>query len=206
MLAFKPDKSTRLDKISLRFERWCNFLSWSCNPHLEFISFDWDREPLGFKKARVKPLYQIYKKGSRLDVGSYRPVSNLPVMSRILECNCYLKKHNLLYCFQSGFWQGFSTETRLVNLFDSIKTQTANGNFTDMVLIDLQRAFDYVDHGTLLNKLSSMGVAPTYWFRFYFCDRLQRTVVAGIDSHFFPVNCGDPQGSICFMPYDASCP
>ena len=93
--------------------------------------------PLGFIKSRVKPLYKIYKKGSRLDVGSYRPVSNLPVMSRILECNCYLKKYNLLYCCYSGFRQGFSTSTCLVNRSDSIKTQTANGNFTDMVLIDL---------------------------------------------------------------------
>ena len=155
--------------------------------------------PSGFKKARVKPLY---KKGSRLDVGNYRPVSILPVMSKILErivndqLNCYLKKRNLLYDFQSGFRQGFSTETCLVNLSDSIKTQTVNGNFTGMVLIDLQKAFDCVDHSILLKKLSTMGVSSTDWFRSYLGDRFQCTQVAGIDSDFLPVNCGVPQGSI----------
>ena len=110
--------------------------------------------------------------------------------------HCYLKTQNFLYCFQSGFRQGFSTDTCLVNLSDSIKSETANGNFTGMVLIDLQKAFDCVDHDVLLDKLSSMGVSSTDWFRSYLCDRFQCTQVAGFDSDFLRVNCGVPQGSI----------
>ena len=55
----------------------------------------WDSK----KRESSLYIYKINKKGLRLDVGNYRLVSNLPVMSRILECNCSLKKHNFALLF-----------------------------------------------------------------------------------------------------------
>ena len=103
--------------------------------------------PSGFKKARVLPLY---KKGSRLDPGNYRPVSILSVLSKILEravndqLNEFLVKKGLLFDYQSGFRKGFSTDTCLMNLCDYIRTESSKGNYTGMIMIDLQKAFDCV--------------------------------------------------------------
>ena len=65
-----------------------------------------------------------------------------------------------------------------------------------MVLIDLQKAFDCVDHGLLLKKLGLMGVGNLDWFRSYLSDRRQCVVVNGAQSDFGGVTCGVPQGSI----------
>ena len=65
-----------------------------------------------------------------------------------------------------------------------------------MILIDLQKAFDCVDHALLVRKLAAMGVASTDWFHSYLNDRSQCTQVKSIDSSFLNVNCGVPQGSI----------
>ena len=167
--------------------------------HIVNLSISSEIVPTEFKKARVKPLF---KKGSRLDAGNYRPVSILPVLSKILEravndqLNGYLVQKNLLYDFQSGFRKGFSTDTCLMNLNDFILSERSKGNFTGMVMIDLQKAFDCVDHGLLLRKLSALGISSTDWFRSYLGDRLQCTQVSGIDSNFSEVTCGVPQGSI----------
>ena len=117
----KVDKSTVLDDISPRFLK--DGAAFLVDPIAHIVNFSILSEsvPSGFKKARVKPLY---KKGSRLELGNYRPVSILPVLSKILEravneqLNAYLSKKGLLYGFQSGFQKGYSTETCLLNLCD----------------------------------------------------------------------------------------
>merc|ERR1711911_358890 len=65
-----------------------------------------------------------------------------------------------------------------------------------MVLIDLQKAFDTVDHDILINKLRAIGVSSVFWFRSYLSDRKQCVEVNGTRSEFLPINCGVPQGSI----------
>ena len=197
--ALKTNKSTGLDGISPRFLK--DGVDYIVDPILHIVNLSISSEifPSAFKNARVTPLF---KKGSRLDVGNYRPVSILPVLSKLLEravnnqLNEYLSKRDLLYDFQSGFRKGYSTDTCLMNLNDYIKRQTSDGKVTGMIFIDLQKAFDCVDHSLLIRKLSAMGVASTDWFRSYLNDRTQCTQVEGRDSSFLDVNCGVPQGSI----------
>ena len=69
----------------------------------------------------------------------------------------YLKSNGLMYEFQSGFRQSFSTNTSLIHLTDYIKFQGDKGNYTGMVLLDLQKAFDTVDHCIIINKLQALG-------------------------------------------------
>ena len=79
--------------------------------------------PIKWKTAKVTPLH---KSGSRDDVDNYRPISILPVISKVLEKHVatsfykYLQDHHLVYKFQSGFLANHSTETALINLVDEL--------------------------------------------------------------------------------------
>jgi hypothetical protein len=65
-----------------------------------------------------------------------------------------------------------------------------------MIMLDLQKAFDTVDHYILCSKLQIMGVKSTKWFEFYLTDRKQKVSVNGTESNCLTVTCGVPQGSI----------
>ncbi|PIK37229.1 putative RNA-directed DNA polymerase from mobile element jockey-like [Apostichopus japonicus] len=153
------------------------------------------------KIAKVIPLH---KKKSKLEAGNYRPVSILSVVSKFLEkavfhqLNDYLVNNNLIYQFQSGFRGSYSTDTCLIHLQDHIRKQTAAGNYTGMILLDIQKAFDSVDHQILCNKLSAMGVHSTSidWFQSYLSGRRQVVSINRVESDPLTITCGVPQGSI----------
>ena len=140
--------------------------------------------------------------GSTLDPGNYRPVSILNVFSKILERavhslhSSYLEGRGLLFENQLGFRGGYSTDSCLIGLTDFIKGEIAKGNMVGMVLIDLQKAFDTVDHAILSEKLKSISVSSTAWFDSYLENRRQCVDVSGTRSEFLPVTCGVPRGSI----------
>ena len=167
--------------------------------HIINLSLETGVVPNELKSAIVKPLY---KKSSRLDVGNYRPVSILPTISKILERAVYvqmekhLKDNNILYNFQSGFRTSYSTDTCLINLQDGIRMEISQGKYVGMVLIDLQKAFDTVDHDILLEKLDAMGFNHNKWFESYLKGRKQMVVVNDVSSETGIVTCGVPQGSI----------
>lgn len=157
--------------------------------------------PTDFKTAKVLPLY---KKGNKNEEGNYRPVSILPVMSKIFEkvvysqLYKYLDNKSLLYKNQSGFRTGFSTDTALTCLGDKIRFNMDNGLYTGMVLIDLQKAFDTVNHKILACKLKAIGLdnVSVNWFMSYLSDRNQFVYANNTCSGIGKVNCGVPQGSI----------
>ena len=105
----------------------------------------------------------------------------------------------MLYELQSGFRSAYSTDTCLIHLFDHIKSQTSKGLFTGMVMIDLQKAFDTVDHQIVCNKLQAMGVSNIKWFESYLTGRQQLVNVNGTESNPANISCGVPQGSILVL-------
>jgi len=139
-------------------------------------------------RNRVVPLF---KKSDKTKVENYRPVSILAVFSKIFELvvydqvESYLKEHTLLYNFQSGFRTGFSTDTCLIHLSDFIRFQMDSGNIVGMILLDLQKAFDTVDHVILILKFEAIGLRPlVLWFKSYLCDRQQLVDVSSTHSSF----------------------
>ena len=199
LCSLNVSKSTGLDSIPARFlkdaaEIITGPITFIVNMSLRSGTF-----PNELKKAKVIPLY---KKKSRLDAGNYRPVSVLSIVSKILEkavfnqLNKYLVEKNLIYQFQSGFRGSYSTDTCLIHLQDHIRKETAAGKFTGMILLDIQKAFDSVDHNILCKKLSALGVQSTAWFHSYLSDRKQIVNISGVESDPLTITCGVPQGSI----------
>ena len=129
-------------------------------------------------------------------------ISILNVLSKLLEravhtqLSEYLEKRGILFDHQSGFRKGYSTDSCLIGLTDYIRSEMGKGNMVGMVLIDLQKAFDTVDHGILLKKLNAVGVTSVTWFDSYLSNRRQCVEVGGTMSDFLPITCGVPQGSI----------
>ena len=88
----------------------------------------------------------------------------LCILSKVFErivfnqLNEYIVHNNLLYDLQSGFRSSYSTDTCLIYLNDYIGDQCDMGRYTGMVLLDLQKAFDTVNHDILLSKMNALGV------------------------------------------------
>ena len=119
-----------------------------CNLSIKFSHF-----PKDCKVAKLKPLY---KKGTKTDPNNFRPISLLPIVSKIIkkvihdQTMNYLTENNVIYRYQSGFCKNHSTDTFLAYLTDKILTGFDSGLLTGMILIDLQKAFDTINHDILL--------------------------------------------------------
>ena len=102
------------------------------------------------------------------------------------------------YSLQFGFRTKHSTLHALISLTESVKQTIDEGMLGCGVFIDLQKAFDTVNHSILLQKLQHYGVRGTAlnWFSSYLTDRKQYVSVNGRISDHLKIICGVPQGSV----------
>ena len=157
--------------------------------------------PTKMKQAKVIPLF---KKGCSVTSSNYRPISLLSVFSKILEKLMYkrlynfLELHEVLYNLQFGFRASHSIDHALISLTESIKNTLDNKKYGCGIFIDLQKAFDTVNHQILLSKLEHYGIRGTAlaWFSSYLCNRSQYVSVNGHNSNCLDITCGVPQGSV----------
>ena len=110
----------------------------------------------------------------------------------------FLDRLNCIYEFQFGFRAGHSTSHALLSLTEKVREALDSGKFACGVFIDLQKAFDTVDHSILLTKLKHYGIKgiANDWFKSYLTGRSQYTSVNGFDSEHRDMNYGVPQGSV----------
>ena len=110
----------------------------------------------------------------------------------------FLEMHENLFEMQFGFRTGHSTEHALVSLSEKIKSTPDDGNVGCAIFIDLQKAFDTVNHRILLQKLEHHGISgiALQWFQSYLHNRKQFVSVNGHSSRLSNITCGVPQVSV----------
>ena len=153
------------------------------------------------KIAKVIP---IHKAGDASVLNNYRPVSILPLFSKILERLMhsrileFINKHGILYDYQFGFRTNHSTNMALTILMDRILSALDKGEYAIGLFLDLQKAFDTVNHDILLKKLYKYGIRGTClkWLTDYLANRQQFVNFDNVVSSRKIITCGVPQGSI----------
>ena len=173
-------------------------------PLTEIINLSFE-EGVYIDNLKIAKVVSIFKeKGCNLDCANYRPISLLSNINKIIEklmherLYSFLEKHKCIYELQFGFRSKHSTSHALTDLTEAIRKSLDDGNFSVGVFIDLQKAFDTVDHEILLSKLNHYGVRGTAnnWFRSYLTNRKQFVTINGVDSTPRVMSFGVPQGSV----------
>lgn len=194
-------KSTGLDDISVKFVK---LAADSISPVLSTIfnkSISTGIFPNALKKAKITP---IHKKGSKHDKNNYRPISILPILSKIIEkhvCSTlkqFVDTYQVIQHRQSGFRKGHSCQTALTQIIDEWITAIDQGNIVCTVFLDLTKAFDLVNHNILLDKMKKYRCSDNAvtWFTSYLSNRTQQVGVSGKLSEPLEIVSGVPQGSV----------
>ena len=153
----KNKKSTGLDTVNAFLIKTA--LPYIVQPltHIYNLCIKHSVFPKAFKSAKVIPLPKTNDPGNPSD---FRPISLLSVLSKPSEkhihkhLTVFMEQHKLFHAFQSGFRKHHSCHTALVNLCDKWLSAINKSEITGTVFLDFKKAFDLVDHNTLLQKLS----------------------------------------------------
>ena len=193
--------ATGADGISARILKDCKEVILPTLTSLVNLSFKTSTFPETMKAATIKCLH---KKNGIDEPANYRPLSILPILSKVFERAAvdqmvyFLETNNLISSNQHAYRKGHSTVTSLSEVTNHIYTQIEKGYIVGMASLDLSKAFDSIDHSHLLQKLTDIGMGKSLveWTKSYLTNRTQKTKFSSVTSETATVTSGVPQGSI----------
>ena len=158
--------------------------------------------PTAYKIAKVIPLFK--KGGDKESLNSYRPISLLPALGKLLEKLIsvrvvrFFDAYDLFCPQQFGFRAKFSTEHAIADIYEKLLNNLDKRLNTCAIFLDLAKAFDSVSHNILLNKLKRYGIRGNVFkfFESYLSSRSQFVKINGVESSLMNIDFGVPQGSI----------
>lgn len=197
----KSSSSCGVDLIDSKIIKLANYQLVPVITHIVNLSIKSQKFPESWKRSKVIPLH---KKDEVTYPKNYRPVSLLPVLSKVLErvifeqMISYLEENHLLHHSHHGFRSSHSTATALIEMYDQWIEAFENDKITAVVMLDLSAAFDVVDHDIMIQKLEILGFEESVisWLRSYLSGRSQQVCIEGSLSDPLFLEAGVPQGSI----------
>lgn len=194
-------KATGNDKLSVRILRLAlpythNIITDIINTAIAEGTF-----PAQWKIAIVTPLH---KDGDHNTLTNYRPISVLPILSKIYEkhilstLHTHLHKHKLINDSQSGFRKLHSCTTAMQHLYSTWLNEMKNNKLLTLIFLDFRKAFDVVNHQILQRKLEAFGIGGNFLkiLRSFLSNRKQCVKIGNCTSDMLPITSGVPQGSI----------
>ena len=196
MCNLDSSKATGCDGIGPKILKTCASSPYKPLHYLFNKSLQYCQMPTDWLTHIIVP---VYKSGDQSNIQNYRPILLLSNISKVLERIIYDKiisfvSHQITP-YQFGALKGRSTCQQLLILLDHI---TNSGSQTDVIYLDISKAFDSICHKELLDKVYSMGVKIRLWewFKCYFSGRRQKVQINSCQSSLLAVISGIPQGSI----------
>lgn len=187
VMSLKNSKSVGYDGIDTNTIKSC--AKYICEPlsHIINLSFEEGHFPEKLKYSIVKPLH---KKGDTCDLNNYRPITLIPIFSKIIEKAMNVRmlnffcEHNILQKEQFGFRKNSSTTLATFNLVKVISESLNYKTPVTTIFLDMSKAYDLVVHDTLLEKLDKYGVRGNAynWVKSYLENRHQRTEISKVET------------------------
>ena len=154
-------------------------------------------------QLKLGDITPLHKKLENIFKENYRPVSLLPVVSKLFERIMQKQMKTFIETFLSsflcGYRKGYNTQYALLAMIEKWKKcLDGKGGFAGAILMDLSKAFDTINHELLIAKLEAYGFGDNALetMHSYLSDRWQRTKVNSSFSTWRELLCGVPQGSV----------
>ena len=155
-------------------------------------------------KMKIAKVIPIFKANEPEKFNNYRPISLLPIFSKVLEKVMFERVYNFMdvnkifFESQYGFRKKHSTEHALLEVQNRVCKLLENKKIVSGICMDLSKAFDTLNHNILLKKLDYYGIRgiALKWFESYLANRQQFVLINKYKSSYENIVCGVPQGSI----------